>query len=119
MNDTSMRGSRLGALSYERDDLVEPAARQVVRYACAEGHVSAVPFALEAEAIPLTWECRCGREAKAVIHIAGMAEPIERPERHVRTLWDMLLERRSIPELEELLVARLALLRSEPERKSA
>ena len=31
--------------------------------------------------------------------------------KHVRTHWDMLLERRSIPELEELLEERLTLLR--------
>lgn len=119
MTETSMRGTRLGALSYERDDHVEPAARQVVRYACPDGHVSAVPFSLEAEGIPVTWECRCGREARAVIHVAGMAEPLERSERHVRTHWDMLLERRSIGDLQELLDERLALLRAAPERKSA
>ena len=41
----------------------------------------------------------------------------------MRTHWDMLLERRSIPELEELLEERLALLRAKrgekPRKRSA
>lgn len=121
MNDTSMRGTRLGALSYETDDKIAPAERQIVRYRCPEGHVTPVPFSVEAEDIPITWECRCGREAAAVMHVAAMAEPIDRVERHVRTHWDMLLERRSIDDLEELLDERLTLLRQHdaPERKTA
>lgn len=122
MNDTSMRGTRLGALSYETDDKVALAERQIVRYRCEEGHLSSVPFSLEAEDIPVTWECRCGREAKAVMQVAAMAQPVDRVERHVRTHWDMLLERRSIADLEELLDERLSLLRAQvpvPERKSA
>ena len=122
MNETSMRGTRLGALSYETDEKIAPAERQVVRYRCDEGHITPVPFSLEAEDIPLTWECRCGREAKATMHVAAMAAPAERLERHVRTHWDMLLERRSISDLEELLDERLTLLRQQdalPERKTA
>ena len=41
----------------------------------------------------------------------GGPEPEAKPVKHVRTHWDMLLERRSIPELEELLEERLTLLR--------
>ncbi len=37
----------------------------------------------------------------------GGPEPEAKPVKHVRTHWDMLLERRSIPELEELLEERL------------
>jgi hypothetical protein len=54
------------------------------------------------------WECRCGAEAKLV----GGTEPEAKPAKHQRTHWDMLLERRSIPELEELLEERLTLLRA-------
>ena len=122
MNDTSMRGTRLGALSYESDDRIAPAERQIVRYRCAEGHVTPVPFSVEAEDIPLSWECRCGRDAPATMHVAAMAVPSERIERHVRSHWDMLLERRTIDDLEELLDERLTLLHmhDRPEqRKSA
>lgn len=113
MNDTSMRGSRLGAVSYENDAIAEPAERMLVRYACAKGHDTLVPFSVEAEEIPTVWECRCGLNAEAVVRVERMTEPVERAERHVRTHWDMLLERRSIPELEELLAERVALLRTE------
>ena len=113
MNDTSMRGSRLGAVSYENDAIAEPAERMLVRYVCAKGHDTLVPFSVEAEEIPTVWECRCGLNAEAVVRVERMTEPVERAERHVRTHWDMLLERRSIPELEELLAERVALLRTE------
>ena len=38
-------------------------------------------------------------------------EPERKPVKPARTHWDMLLERRSVPELEELLDERLTLLR--------
>jgi len=106
MAETSMKGTRLGALSYERDENVAPAERRVVRYACPEGHFSDVPFFVDADEIPREWTCRCGE-----IAIAEEIAPVERkPERAVRTHWDMLLERRTIADLEELLEERLALL---------
>ena len=53
----------------------------------------------------------------------GGEAPEPKPVRPVRTHWDMLLERRSIPELEELLEERLTLLRQsrgeKPRRRSA
>ena len=50
-----------------------------------------------------------------------MASTDVKEARYVRTHWDMLLERRSIAELEELLTERLALLRGHqvPVLKSA
>ena len=38
-------------------------------------------------------------------------EPERKPEKHVRTHWDMLLERRTLAELEEVLEERLDVLR--------
>ena len=75
MNDTSMRGSRLGAVSYENDAIAEPAERMLVRYACAKGHDTLVPFSVEAEEIPTVWECRCGLSAAAVVRVDRMTEP--------------------------------------------
>ena len=48
-------------------------------------------------------------------------QPEAKPAKHVRTHWDMLLERRSIEDLEVLLEERLDLLRADrvPARKSA
>lgn len=103
----SMRGTRLGALSYETDAHVAPAERLAIRYECPEGHQTVVPFSVEAEEIPYEWTCRCGRQAVR----PDAEEPVsDKPEKHVRTHWDMLLERRTIAELEELLQERLALL---------
>jgi len=106
MSDKSLRGTRLGAQSLESDEGVEPAARTVAEYRCPRGHVIRIPFAAEAE-VPALWECRCGAEALLV--------DSERPEvkavKPARTHWDMLLERRSVAELEVLLDERLALLR--------
>lgn len=105
----SMRGTRLGALSYETDARVVPAERMVISYTCPEGHQSLVPFSVEAEEIPFEWTCRCGRTA---VRLDAEA-PEVKPERHVRTHWDMLLERRTIKELEELLQERLELLHAQ------
>ena len=117
----SMRGTRLGALSYERDEHVQPAERLPVQYDCPKGHRTVVPFSVDAEDIPLTWDCRCGRDATVVTDVPNLAKPDERAERHVRTHWDMLLERRTIADLEELLEERLALLHAKDPlaRKSA
>lgn len=102
----SMRGTRLGALSYETDAHVVPAERLPVAYECPQGHRTVVPYSAEAEEIPYEWSCRCGQIA--------IRPDVDAPEvkaaRHVRTHWDMLLERRTIAELEELLRERLALL---------
>jgi hypothetical protein len=121
MIETTMRGSRLGSVSYENDTHLSLAERQMVRYDCPQGHHTVIPFSVEAEDIPLTWTCRCGQEADVVTRVANLAVPDDRPERHVRTHWDMLLERRTIADLEELLSERIALLHSAKpqERKSA
>lgn len=109
MSERALRGSRLGATSYETDRNVELAARQVVGYDCPKGHHFEVPFSAEAEAIPATWECRtCGSTA---LRVDG-DQPEEKHGRPARTHWDMLLERRSREELEEILAERLEVLRS-------
>jgi hypothetical protein len=46
--------------------------------------------------------------------------PVNSNEKAVRTHWDMLLERRSLPELEQILEDRLTILRERRgERRSA
>jgi hypothetical protein len=102
----SMRGTRLGALSYETDAHVTPAERMAVTYVCPQGHRSVVPYSVEAEEIPFEWTCRCGQVATR----PDVEPPEAKPEKHQRTHWDMLLERRTIAELEELLAERLELL---------
>ena len=118
MADRALRGSNLGARSFESDENVVPSERMLTVYVCPDGHRTELPFSVEAEAPP-TWECRCGLEAR----LQGGPEPEAKPVKHQRTHWDMLLERRSIPELEELLEERLTLLREsrgeKPRRKKS
>jgi hypothetical protein len=120
MSERALRGSRLGAQSYETDEGVEVAPRQDVAYECGRGHRFSVPFSVEAE-VPATWECRvCGAEALRVDGDRPEPKKIKAP----RTHWDMLLERRSVGELEALLTERLELLRASgggtsSQRKSA
>jgi hypothetical protein len=107
MGDRTLRGARLGGQSFEDERGIEFAARQQVGYECARGHTFEITMSVEAD-VPATWECpRCGAEG---VSIDGI-EREEKAEKPVRTHWDMLLERRSIKELEEILTERLELLR--------
>ncbi|MBR7834008.1 RNA polymerase-binding protein RbpA [Actinospica durhamensis] len=108
MSERALRGTRLGATSYETDNGIDLAPRQDVEYACPAGHHFQMPFSVEAE-VPMVWECRvCGAQA---LRVGGTVEEDHKQGKPARTHWDMLLERRSIPELEEVLAERLALLR--------
>ena len=107
MSNRVLRGSGLGGVSFEDDRGVEFAPRQMITYDCPRGHVVEVTMAHDAE-VPAVWECpRCGAEALS----ADGARPEEKAEKPARTHWDMLLERRSIKELEDILTERLELLR--------
>ncbi|KIC69506.1 RNA polymerase-binding protein RbpA [Kocuria rhizophila] len=102
MSDRSLRGMRLGSQSMETEAGVEPAPRQRVEYRTADGESVSVMFAAEAE-IPPVWTTKTGQEA-----ILVNGEKPENPnEKHQRSHWDMLLERRSVEELEETLQQRL------------
>lgn len=108
MAERVLRGSRLGAVSYETDRGAELAERRIAAYDCPRGHRFMVPFAAEAD-VPGTWECRtCGGPAM----IVDGERPAPRVVKPTRTHWDMLLERRSLGELEDLLAERLGVLRA-------
>ena len=107
MGERTLRGARLGGQSFEDERGIEFAARQQVGYACPQGHTFEITMSVEAD-VPANWECpRCGAEALSTEGIT----PEEKAEKPVRTHWDMLLERRSISELEDILTERLELLR--------
>jgi hypothetical protein len=85
-----------------------------VAYACPKGHEFTVSFADDAES-PMIWECRLhGDESR----LFDGAAPEPKKAKPPRTHWDMLLERRSIPELEELLDERLNELRGRRTRSA-
>jgi hypothetical protein len=115
MADRTLRGSRLGAVSYETDRHAELAPRSEGEYQCQKGHRFTVPFAAEAE-IPSTWECRIDG---TLAYLADGQTPEDKKLRPARTHWDMLLERRSMNELEEVLAERLELLRDRRGRAAA
>lgn len=106
MAERGLRGMRLGTQSMESAAHAELAERYDVHYDCPQGHIITMPFSVEAE-VPLSWECHCG--ALALLRDGKRPEPED--VRHQRTHWDMLLERRTIEELEELLEERLQVLR--------
>ena len=107
MAERTLRGARLGGQSFEDERGIEFAARQQVAYDCPQGHSFEITMSTEAD-IPANWECsRCG--AVAVSRVA--VPQVVKNEKPVRTHWDMLLERRSIKELEDILTERLELLR--------
>ena len=107
MAERTLRGARLGGQSFEDERGIEFAARQRVAYVCPAGHDFEIVMAAEAD-VPAIWECpRCGLEAESTAGIEREVK-VEKPQ---RTHWDMLLERRSEKELEEILTERLELLR--------
>jgi hypothetical protein len=111
MAERTLRGSRLGSVSYETDRNTELAPRQQADYRCPHGHLFTVPFSGEADAPP-TWECRLDG---TTAHLEGAAQPQSKASKPPRTHWDMLMERRTIADLEEVLEERLEVLR---ERRS-
>ena len=115
MADRVLRGTRLGAISYETEYGTEPAPRNIAAYRCARGHEFRVPFAEEAE-IPTTWECRLDGTTSVLI---DGPEPEAKKVKPARTHWDMLMERRTIADLEEVLAERLDVLRARRGTKTA
>lgn len=98
----SMRGMRLGSQSMESDRNVEYSPRQQVLFACPNEHEFSLTFAEGAE-LPFTWECKtCSSSAARLEDGVFVEDPKELPDAP-RTHYDMLLERRSREELEELL----------------
>ncbi|WP_349827787.1 RNA polymerase-binding protein RbpA [Brevibacterium litoralis] len=108
MSERSLRGTQLGSRSLESESGVEPAPRQVVEYETEDGTRFTVTFSVEAE-VPATWEDGTHGLGQRV----GAEQPEDEEGKHVRTHWDMLLERRSFEELEVLLDERLKIRRGE------
>ena len=112
MADRSLRGMRLGAQSLQSEEGVVYSPRSRYNYLCAQcGKETEVVFSAEAEA-PETWECKhCGHEATLLVGDEPVV--VDRSDSKTpRSHWDMLLERRTRAELEELLEERLTYLRA-------
>ena len=112
MADRSLRGMRLGSQSLQSEEGVEFSPRKKSQYRTDDGTVFEVTFAAEAE-VPETWESpRTGLEGRLIGEDGGLVQSAVVETKAPRTHWDMLLERRTRPELEELLQERLELLRA-------
>ena len=106
----TMRGMRLGSQSRESDRFAKLAERKTIDFTCPAGHVFSIVMALEAE-LPETWECKhCDQIALRLED----GEPINLQageQEATRSHYDMVLERRSREELEDLLQEVLADMR--------
>ncbi len=112
MADRSLRGMRLGAQSMQSEDGVEFSPRKRAVYRTDEGTTFEVVFAAEAE-IPELWESpRTGQEGRLIGDDGELVETETVETKAPRTHWDMLLERRTRAELEEILQERLDYLRA-------
>lgn len=118
MADSTMRGMRLGASSLESERNVTYEQRVKHSYQCTQGHISEVTFFVDAE-VPQSWECKtCSREA--VLLIDGVKVDLEHADAKTpRSHWEMLLERRTVEELQVLLDEQLVNLRVRREAAAA
>jgi thioesterase domain-containing protein len=112
MADRSLRGMRLGTQSLQSEEGVEFSPRKKSTYRTADGTTFEVVFAADAE-VPPTWESPKSGQEGVLLDLEG--DPVESELAEVkvpRSHWDMLLERRTRAELEELLQERLEHLRA-------
>ena len=109
MADRALRGMQIGSKSLETEEGVVFADRFDAKYLCPNGHEFTIAMAAEA-APPAVWECRCGEEAEIIGDIVEEEDP--KAVKPQRTHWDMLLERRSLEELAQLLDEQLEAFRS-------
>ena len=119
MADRSLRGMRLGSQSLQSEEGVEFASRRKSVYQTEDGKTFDVVFSSDAE-IPEVWSSpKTGQEGRLVAEDGTLVQSEEVETKAPRTHWDMLLERRTVGELQELLDERLDLLRSGKLRRSA
>jgi len=112
MADRSLRGMRLGTQSLQSEVGVEFSPRKKSVYRTADGETFEMVFAADAE-VPGVWESAKSGMEGVLLDSDGVAVESEAVETKIpRSHWDMLLERRTRPELEELLQERLDFLRA-------
>jgi hypothetical protein len=111
MAQQTMRGIRLGAHSLESEIGVNYSPRNKHSFQCSNSHISELVFAQDAE-LPNTWQCKSCPE-QAVLLADGKLIKLELNElKTPRSHWEMLLERRSKEDLEEILKERISYIRA-------
>ena len=113
MADRTLRGTRIGSTSLQGEVGVELSPRRIVEYLTDRGNRFTVMFDADAEP-PAEWTDLKSGELGFLDDEAGRTAraEFEEKESSQRTPWDMLIERRTREELEELLEERLKLLRA-------
>jgi hypothetical protein len=112
MADRSLRGMRLGTQSLQSEEGVEFSPRKKSVYRTADGTTFEVVFSADAE-VPEVWESpKTGQEGVLLSSDGSPVETVQVDSKVPRSHWDMLLERRTRAELEELLQERLDYLRA-------
>ena len=106
-----MRGIRLGAHSLESEVGVSYSARTKHNYQCLNGHLSELVFAQDAE-LPNTWQCKSCPEQAQLLSDGKLVKLNVEDMKTPRSHWEMLLERRSKEELEEILKERISYIRA-------
>jgi hypothetical protein len=106
----TMRGMRLGGQSLESDVGVQLSARQSVSFLCPKNHRFDLVFA-EGVELPITWQCQsCESSATRLLDGAAVIDESE-ADAAPRTHYDMVKERRSEQELQQLLDEMLVSMR--------
>lgn len=96
----------------QSEEGVEFSPRKKAVYRSEDGTTFEVIFSADAE-VPETWDSpRSGLEGRLVGEDGNLVESEEVETKAPRTHWDMLLERRTRAELEEILQERLEFLRA-------
>lgn len=111
----TMRGMRLGTQSLETESGVDFSPRIKVDFSCPAGHEFDLVFSATAE-LPATWECKKCEQIAVRLENGKPIDLAASEDEGPRTHYDMVLERRSREELEELLEEVLADMRA---RRSA
>jgi hypothetical protein len=111
MAQSTMRGMRLGVQSLESEKGVAYSARSTHLFRCPNAHETPVVFAAEAE-LPQTWQCKQCPSEGILLHEGKQVVLDASDEKIPRSHWEMLLERRSREELEEILQERLEYIKA-------
>jgi hypothetical protein len=113
-----LSGGRPWSPSGHQVEQDKPAPRHVAEYRCPkDGHKFEVPFSGEGDVeTPRDWECRQHGVPAALVNGYRGPDPTTKP---ARTHWAVLLERRSIADLEALLQERLAELAADRKTRTA
>ncbi|SDR89593.1 RNA polymerase-binding protein [Friedmanniella luteola] len=108
MRSGTLKATGLGSKSFEGDEGVALSPRRQLDFECPAHHRFSIVFSDEAQ-LPTAWDCpTCWATAVRSDGVTSVAPDVK----PTRTHWDMLRERRSVAELEEILAERLALLKA-------